>query len=195
MADSGQLVNKQQIISDFVNSVLVPERNRGRWHISSKPTFDYTRGGFDSFNYSGPYVVIADVLVDPNTSMGDPAAAELSTELITASNIVAVLRSYAYNASRVRLVRAGIYYNDSAGNGGTYGEQVYYAHLNSNYLRGEPLNVAGPVVNNTIIASQLNNFYNSLRSAANTDTYGDIIDLRICHTSCHASCHGSRGRR
>ena len=118
----------------------------------------------------------------------------MSTELITASNIVAVLRSYAVGTTRVRLVRAGIYYNYTYG-GGTFAESVSYAHLNDNYLRGEPNNISGPVVNDTIIATQLDNFYASLRSAANTDTYGDIIDLRICHTSCHSACHASRGRR
>jgi hypothetical protein len=107
---------------------------------------------------------------------------------------VSVLRNYAYGTTRVRRVRAGIYYNYSYG-GGTFAESVYYAHLNDNYLRGNPTTVAGPVVNETIIATQLNNFYSSLRSAANTDTYGDIIDLRICHTSCHSACHASRGRR
>ena len=194
MASAGNVVTKQSIVDDFVNAVMAPEQNRGRWHLYNKPTYDYTIGAWDSTNYSGPYPVIQDVLVDPNVGMANPPTSQLSTELITASNIVAVLRSYAVGTTRVRLVRAGIYYNYTYG-GGTFAESVSYAHLNDNYLRGEPNNISGPVVNDTIIATQLDNFYASLRSAANTDTYGDIIDLRICHTSCHSACHASRGRR
>lgn len=195
MADVGTVVTKQTIVDDFVNAVMAPEQNRGRWHSGNRPTFDYQRGAWDSYNYVGPYSVIQDVVVDPSIGMANPPTAALSTELITASVIVDVLRNYAYGTTRVRYVFAGIYYNTSWGEAGTYGLQYGYAHLNDNYLRSQPYNVAGPVVNDTIIASQLINFYNSLRSAANTDTYGDALDLRICHTSCHSSCHASRGRR
>lgn len=195
MASTGTVVTKQTIIDDFVNAVMAPEQNRSRWHINNKPTFDYQRGAWDSYNYVGPYPVIQDVLVDPSVGMSNPPQSSFSTELITASNIVDVLRSYAYGTTRVRYVIAGIYYNESSGAGGTYGYQEGYAHLNDNYLRSQPTGVVGPVVNDTIIATQLDNFYSSLRSAANTDTYGDAIDLRICHTSCHSACHSSRGRR
>jgi hypothetical protein len=29
----------------------------------------------------------------------------------------------------------------------------------------------------------------------NNATTGDVVDLRVCHSSCHSNCHGSRGRR
>jgi hypothetical protein len=216
MADSGQLVNKQQIINDFIERVINPAWLRtsiygesliyaNHWYGGDEPrvpTYDYQRGAYDSLNYVGNYAVIDQTAltapVDGN--IPSPSVAELSTEVITASNIVQVLRNYAYRSSRIRVVRAGIYYSDSTGIAnnvitGTYAEQTNKAWLRDAYLRSEPLNVSGPVANNTIIASQLTNFYDSLRSAANTDTYADIIDLRICHTSCHASCHASRGRR
>lgn len=199
MAGIGGLVNKQEIVDDFYNTVVSPEANRSRWHLWNQPTFDYKYiagwGVWDVYTYVGPYTVIADVLVDQSVGMGVPPTTELSTEVITASNIVNVLRNYAVSASRVRYAIAGIYYNTSGGASGTLGYQTNYAHLNDNYLRSDPNSVAGPVIGETIVATQLNNFYSSLRSAANTDTYGDSLDLRICHTSCHASCHSSRGRR
>jgi hypothetical protein len=195
MATVGTVVTKQTIIDDFVSAVMAPEQTRGRWHLYSKPTYDYAIGLDDATNYVGPYPIIQDVLVDPSVGMANPTAANF-TEAIAASNIVSVLRDYAYGTTRVRLARAGIFYNyHIGGSSGTFGEQVAYAHLNDTYLRTNPLSVSGPAANDIITADALNTFYTSLRLAANTDTYGDIIDLRICHTSCHANCHGSRGRR
>ena len=194
MATAGTVVTKQNVIDDFVSAVMAPEQNRTRWHLNNKPTYDYTIGAYNSTNYAGPYPVIQDVLVASSVGMTNPIGSNF-TEAITASNIVSVLRDYAYGTTRVRSVRAGIYYNYSGGASGTFGEQVGYAHLNDTYLRTNPLSVSGPAANDIITASTLNTFYTSLRIAANTDTYGDIIDLRICHTSCHASCHSSRGRR
>jgi len=194
MATVGTVITKANIIDDFVSAVMAPEQTRTRWHLFNKPTYDYVIGADNSTPYVGPYPVIQDVLVDPSISMANPTA-ENFTEAITASNIVSVLRDYAYGTTRVRLVRAGIFYQYSGGAPGTFGEQVGYAHLNDTYLRTNPLSVSGPAANNIITASALNTFYTSLRLAANTDTYGDIIDLRICHTSCHSNCHSSRGRR
>jgi len=175
MATVGTVVTKANIIDDFVSAVMVPEQTRTRWHATNRPTY------------------IADVLVDASVGMANPTATDF-TEAITASNIVSVLRDYAYQTTRVRLVRAGIYYEFPAGPG-TIDEQVAYAHLNDTYLRTNPLSVSGPAVNDIITADPLNTFYTSLRLASNTDTYGDIIDLRICHSSCHSACHSSRGRR
>lgn len=211
MATAGTVVTKQTIIDDFVSAVMAPEQNRARWHSGNKPTYDYAIGQYNSTPYVGPYPIIGyhpspswidnsigggsvDVTAAPSVGMANPTAANF-TEAITASNIVSVLRDYAYQTTRVRLVRAGIYYQYSGGVLGTFAEQVGYAHLNDTYLRTNPLSVSGPAANDIITASTLNTFYTSLRIAANTDTYGDIIDLRICHTSCHSSCHGSRGRR
>lgn len=209
MASAGNLVTKQSIIDDFFATVIAPAPRANAWHKTNFPTintgFTSRWGTFDERGAVTAYSIIGatnasgtvvDVLVEPTTGISSPSQAELNTINITASNIVSVLRNYAYNTTRVRLVRAGIYYNYTTGGGsGVFNEQVNYAHLNDNYLRGQPLNVVGPVVNETIVATQLNNFYSSLRSAANTDTYGDIVDLRICHQSCHYSCHSARGRR
>ena len=175
MATVGTVVTKQNIIDDFVSAVMVPEQTRTRWHLTNQPAN------------------IQAVLADQNTGMANPTAANF-TEVITASNIVSVLREYAYGTTRVRLVRAGIYYEFPAGPG-TIGEEVAYAHLNDTYLRTNPLSVSGPSASDIITADPLNIFYTSLRLASNTDTYGDIIDLRICHSSCHSACHSSRGRR
>jgi hypothetical protein len=194
MATAGTVVTKQNIIDDFVSAVMAPEQNRTRWHLNNKPTYNYVISSYNSTPQVAPYPVIQDVLVASTVGMTNPAAADF-TQAITASNIVSVLRNYAYGTTRVRSVRAGIYYNYSGGGAGTFGEQVGYAHLSDTYLRTNPLSVSGPATNDIISANPLNTFYTSLRIAANTDTYGDIIDLRICHTSCHASCHGSRGRR
>lgn len=194
MATAGTVITKQTIIDDFVSAVMAPEQGRTRWHLSNKPTYDYAIGGDNSTPYVGPYVVIQDVLVAPSVGMDNPTGTDF-TEVITASNIVSVLRNYAYGTTRVRLVRAGIYYNYSGGSSGTFAESVAYAHLNDTYLRTNPLSVSGPAANDDISASTLSTFYTSLRLSANTDSYGDIIDLRICHTSCHSACHSSRGRR
>jgi len=209
MASAGNLVTKQTIINDFFATVIAPAPRANAWHKANIPTFNSAFSGawgtfdhrvtvtpFSIIGATTPSGTVVDVLTESTTGMSAPSQADLNTINITASNIVSVLRNYAYNTSRVRLVRAGIYYNNTTyGGSGVFNEQVNYAHLNDNYLRTEPLNVAGPVVNQTIIATQLDNFYSSLRSAANTDTYGDILDLRICHQSCHYSCHSSRGRR
>jgi hypothetical protein len=194
MATVGTVVTKQNVIDDFVSAVMAPEQNRARWHLNNKPTYNYAIGGYNSTPQVAPYVIIQNVLVDSTVGVVNPTAANF-TEAITASNIVSVLRDYAYGTTRVRLVKAGIFYNYSGGASGTFGEQNEYAHLNDTYLRTNPLSVSGPAANDIITATALNTFYTSLRLSANTDTYGDIIDLRICHTSCHASCHSSRGRR
>lgn len=209
MASAGNLVTKQNIIDDFFATVIAPAPRANAWHKTNFPTIDTAFSGywgtFDHRISVTAYSIIGatnadgtvvDVLVEPTTGMSAPSQAELSTANITASNIVSVLRNYAYSTTRVRVVRAGIYYNTiTTPSNGVYNEQTNYAYLNDNYLRSQPLNVVGPVVNETIIATQLNSFYSSLRSAANTDTYNDIVDLRICHQSCHYSCHSSRGRR
>lgn len=209
MASAGNLVTKQNIINDFFTTVIAPAPRANAWHKTNVPTFDSAFSGywgtfdhriavtaFSIIGATNPDGSVVDVLAESTTGMSGPPESELNTTNITASNIVSVLRNYAYSTSRVRVVRAGIYYNTiTTPSSGVYNEQVNYAHLNDNYLRSEPLNVVGPVVNETIVATQLDSFYNSLRSAANTDTYGDIVDLRICHQSCHYSCHSSRGRR
>lgn len=200
MASAGNLVTKQSIIDDFFNTVVAPAPRAGAWHDSNFPTFDSAFSGYwGTFDHRigvTPFSIIQPVLTNPSNGMSAPQPAELNTTNITASNIVSVLQNYAYSTTRVRLVRAGIYYNNHTyGGSGVFNEQVNYAHLNDNYLRAEPLNVVGPTVDQTIVASQLDSFYSSLRSAANTDTYGDILDLRICHQSCHYSCHSARGRR
>ncbi len=202
MAIAGTVVTKANIINDFVSAVMAPEQNRTRWHLNNKPTYNYRIGAYNSTNLVAPYVIIqekagdgvTDILIAPDIGMANPPESGFEVAII-AGNIVSLLRFYAYNTTRVRSVRAGIYYNYSGGASGTFSEQVGYAHLNDTYLRTNPLSVSGPAANDIITASTLNTFYTSLRLAANTDTYGDIIDLRICHTSCHASCHSSRGRR
>lgn len=194
MATAGTVITKQNVIDDFVSAVMAPEQNRSRWHLNNKPTYNFLIGADNSTNQVAPYAIIQDVLVDPSVGMANPTATNF-TEAITASNIVSVLRNYAYQTTRVRLVRAGIFYQYSGGSPGTFNEQVAYAHLNDTYLRTNPLGVSGPATNDIIAANALNTFYTSLRLAANTDSYGDIIDLRICHTSCHGNCHSSRGRR
>ena len=218
MATAGTVVTKQTIIDDFVSAVMAPEQNRARWHSGNKPTHNYVISADNSTPGVAPYPIIGyrepgptpapkpgqgntanvfdgvDVTGAASVGMANPTAADF-TEAITASNIVSVLRNYAYQTTRVRLVRAGVYYQYYGGGVGTFNEQVGYAHLNDTYLRTNPLSVSGPAANDIITASTLNTFYTSLRIAANTDTYGDIIDLRICHTSCHSACHSSRGRR
>lgn len=195
MATTGELITKQAIINDFVSAVMAPEQNRSRWHINNQPTASTTIGGYDSTNTVTPYVAIQPVLVNSSISMANPTVTDFPETLITANNIVSVLRNYAYGTTRVRSARAGIFYNYSSGASGTFGEAINYAHLNDTYLRTNPLSVSGPSVNQDITATALNTFYTSLRLSANTDNYGDIIDLRICHTSCHSACHSSRGRR
>jgi hypothetical protein len=54
----------------------------------------------------------------------------------------------------------------------------------------------GPTGPNDISQSAVIAYFVRIKNIIlNNVSSGDIVDLRVCHSSCHSNCHGSRGRR
>lgn len=223
MPSTSQSITKPSVIDEFISTVMDAAKI-GRITSSVYPTYDYVFWDNGSMTYSGPFPTIdTSPLVDENYNLGNPTTAELSS-LVYANEILNLLRSYAYNTTVIRRVRYGKYWIQYSNGQGTrtgvpsndpahapWGYQgtmqwgfydgnidgsVYPAHLNTDYRVSNPNSVSGPTTAALIDGSDLTDFFNNLRNAANPNTNGsDIVDLRICHSSCHNNCHSSRGRR
>ena len=217
MPSTGNLISKQSLIDDFIAAVMTPAANSSRWHSTSVPTTTSRIWDAGAVITVSPRSVINETVLSPSTAgLENPTTANLPTNPITATEIVNVFRSYAYNTTRIRNVTYGMYYT-IYGNGsyietgipsdnpgahasgaitGTLSEGTGLAHLTTTYLVALPAVANTPAGNALISAPNLNSFFSNLRTVANPATNGSAnIDLRICHSSCHNNCHGSRGRR
>ena len=122
---------------------------------------------------------------------------------ITALNIYNTLVNETATYTNIRNLRALLFVEGGGGNTGsrpTPGfvfDQTAVSHLNTDYRQniGSPSN-AGVTSNQPISASNLENFFDNLRTSYNnTRATTATIQVNVCHASCHSSCHGSRGRR
>jgi hypothetical protein len=122
---------------------------------------------------------------------------------ITASNIYDTLVNETATYTNIRNLRALLFVEGNGGNtgirpnAGFVFDQTAVSHLNVNYRQniGSPAN-SGVASNQTISVSNLENFFNNLRTAYNNARATTAtIQVNVCHASCHNSCHSSRGRR
>jgi hypothetical protein len=122
---------------------------------------------------------------------------------ITASTIYNALVAETNRYTRIRSLRARLLITAPGGAGNKTREansgfdDTQIAHLSSAYQAdiGSPAN-GGVVSPQTISATNLETFFNTLRTAYNTArATATQIDVSVCHSSCHVSCHSSRGRR
>lgn len=214
-------ITKSSVLNDFITTVMDPARNTLRWYAGNVPTITNRIWDNGTVLVVAPYAVINQSALDSQSSgMNNPQNYELGNNqnLIQASEIVNLLRSYASNTTKIRRAQMGLYYtqyyNGQYTNTGVPSDNPYahasgvitgvaigshptgidYTHLIDSYKLS--ISTSGPNQNEIIYANVLNNFYSNLRSAADAGTNGSsVVDLRICHSSCHNNCHGSRGRR
>lgn len=117
---------------------------------------------------------------------------DISDTNVTASTITANFRAYATLLSRIRSVRLQKWYQ----NGGDVRSSLQYdetniTNLNNDY-RVNVAGIVGPSSNNTIDASDLDDFVGLLSTAINANRNNTLtIEEFYCHSNCHGSCHGS----
>jgi len=119
-------------------------------------------------------------------------ANEISDTNVTASTITTNFIEYARLLSRIRSVRLVKYYQ----NQGDVRSRIDYdetniTNLNNNYAVGVG-GIVGPSSNNTIDASDLDDFVGVLSTTINANRTSTVtIEEFYCHSNCHGSCHGS----
>lgn len=218
MASSGNIITKASIINDFIAAVMTPAATSSRFHTTNLPTTTtriWAAGATETVQQPIPVINQA-ALSASSAGLTNPTTTDLTENTITATRIVNVCRSYAYNTTRIRRITYGMYYtvygngsytqtgvpsNDPVAHAsgvitGTLGEGTGLGHLTTSYLVSLPAVANTPSGTETVSAPNLNSFYANLRTAANaSENDSAVIDLRICHSSCHNNCHSSRGRR
>jgi hypothetical protein len=117
---------------------------------------------------------------------------DISDTNITASTITTNFRAYATLLSRIRSVRLLKWYQiqGDVRNRLDY-DNTNITNLNTDY-RASMAGVAGPSSDNTVDASDLDDFVNALSTAINNNRTSTVtVEEFYCHSNCHGSCHGS----
>jgi hypothetical protein len=117
-------------------------------------------------------------------------ADEISDTNITASTLVANFKGYSTLLSRIRSVRLLKYFQIQGDVRARLDyDQTNITNLNTNYRVDM---VGGPVSDNIVDASDLDDFVNALSTAINNNRTSTVtIEEFYCHSNCHGSCHGS----
>ena len=117
-------------------------------------------------------------------------ADEISDTNITASTITTNFRAYATLLSRIRSVRLLKYFQIQGDVRARLDfDQTNITNLNTNYRVDM---TGGPVSDNIVDASDLDDFVNALSTAINNNRTSTVtIEEFYCHSNCHGSCHGS----
>lgn len=172
MTTAGDNITKANIVASM--AALSSTYNTGIvWGTHSQPFQTDITGGNDS-GYS------------------QTLEADISDTNVTASTITTNFRAYATLLSRIRSVRLQKWYQ----NGGDVRSALQYdetniTNLNNNYSVNVD-GIVGPSSDNTIDASDLDDFVGLLSTAINTNrTNTVLIEEFYCHSNCHGSCHGS----
>lgn len=190
MANSNTTVTASGAINDFINQVVNPAYNSCVFWNGNYPSGRINTGAL------GPRDITR------------PTAANLSGNL-AATNLVNILRTYAFNTTVYRRARSGLLTSRShtrytydfvsgrwvvAERQGTWyvGDRTDVCRLIDSYR----INYGNSTISGTVTANNFNNLISNFRTRyqAAQQTAG-VVDLRVCHDSCHSSCHGSRGRR
>jgi hypothetical protein len=181
MATLTNNINPQNIVDRFADYVTATASAGISWGTNAKP---FTQ--FDAANFGGP-------------TTGRPIGITGTTispvgGTITAAAIYNALVNETAQYTSIRSLRAILHLTGS----GNQFDQTAVAYMNmASYGQsiGSPAN-AGVSAGSTITSSNLESFFNNLRSSYNTARAATTtITVTVCHTSCHSSCHGSRGRR
>ncbi|TFG95550.1 hypothetical protein E4H12_13025 [Candidatus Thorarchaeota archaeon] len=199
---AGTNIQKSDIINEFTSDVINVANAAVVYTLSNNP---FTNAGYGA--YANPYL--------SNTVAAAPTSGELSADIDAsgvATAIADLLRTYAYNASRIRDV---LYRYDQTGNPYalppfvTWGQNITL--MNDSYRQPSLLTAGVGVLPTTPPAAgtaieggatsgpsptdgALDEFINRLASVLTT-VRANTITLTACHSSCHVSCHGARGRR
>jgi hypothetical protein len=121
----------------------------------------------------------------------------ISDTNVTASTITNNFRAYGNLLSRIRSVRLLKYYQIQGDvRAQTNSDETNITNLNDSYkvdlFQSVNLPTAGPSSDETISASNLDNFVNALSTAINNNRTSTVtIEEFYCHSNCHGSCHGS----
>lgn len=169
MATTGQLITKSTVIADFQSYVVNTANSGIVWNASSHPSVN---GGAWSN--------------DPAVA---PADGDLPT-MIAATALRGVMRDFAYQASRIRKVRA---YNSGCWDSGTQVSNLTNAYV-TNYSGFDNAGASTIFSGNLIKAADWNQYMADLQAQYNV-ARNSTTTFATCHCSCHSSCHGSRGRR
>lgn len=176
MVSSNTTVTSASAINDFITRVVNPA---------------YNSCVFWNGNHNSSYIDASQLGPRDITR---PTAANLSGSL-AATNLVNILRSYAYNTTVYRRARSGRQYSRWGNqSGGTWYEsdRTDVCRLIDSYrIDYGNANISG-IVNATNFNNLISDFRTRYQAAQST---AGVVDLRVCHDSCHSSCHGSRGRR
>ena len=118
--------------------------------------------------------------------------ADISDTNVTASTITTNFRAYATLLSRIRSVRLQKWYqNQGDVRSSLQSDETQITNLNATYAVGMG-GIVGPSSNNTIDASDLDDFVGVLSTTINANrTNTVLIEEFYCHSNCHGSCHGS----
>ena len=129
---------------------------------------------------------------------GGSAIGSLSSDIsdvnITASTLVANFRGYANFLSRIRIVRLKKWYqNQGDVRSALQYDETEITNLNADYAASmDEIGTDIPLTGDSIDASALDNFVDSLSTAINDHrTNTVLIEEFYCHSNCHGSCHGS----
>ena len=179
MTTAGDNITKANIVASMQALGTTFNADIG-WHAGNNP-FQNTAiplAGGDASGYPTIY--------------GNP----ISDENITASTLVTNFRAYATQLSRIRKVRLLKWYQNQGDiRSSLQSDETRITNLNSDYQYDMATNNIGtniPSSGNTVTASELDNFVNSLASQISTwrnDTA--TVEEFYCHSNCHGSCHGS----
>jgi hypothetical protein len=179
---AGNDIQKSDIINEFTTDVINVANAAVVYNLSNNP---FTNAGYAA--YANPYL--------DNAVATAPTAGELSGDIDAQGAVTAIadlLRTYAYNASRIR----DVYYQYDAGVMVFWGQGVTI--MNSGYVQASLLSSGTPPATGADIVGgaggALDIFINTLASDLATARTNTVV-LTACHSSCHVSCHGARGRR
>jgi hypothetical protein len=118
--------------------------------------------------------------------------ADISDTNITASTLTTNFRAYATLLSRIRSVQLKKWYQNQGDiRSSLQSDETQITNLNATYAVGVDA-IVGPSSDNTIDASDLDDFVGVLSTTINANrTNTVLIEEFYCHSNCHGSCHGS----
>jgi hypothetical protein len=118
--------------------------------------------------------------------------ADISDTNITASTLTTNFRAYATLLSRIRSVQLKKWYQNQGDiRSSLQSDETQITNLNATYAVGVD-GIVGPSSDNTIDASDLDDFVGVLSTTINANrTNTVLIEEFYCHSNCHGSCHGS----
>jgi hypothetical protein len=170
MTTAGDSITKANIVASM--AALSSTYNTGIvWGTHSQPFQTDITGG-DASGYS------------------QTLEADISDTNITASTLTTNFRAYATLLSRIRSVRLQKWYQNQGDiRSSLQSDETNITNLKDSYKVDM---TGGPVSENIIDASDLDDFVSALSTTINANrTNTVLIEEFYCHSNCHGSCHGS----